>query len=108
MALVIASVKKVDFGPASWALLSLLGVSFVPLIEAWASSGEFPAGQAWLTAAFGFALAALRGAQAIVADLAAGREVEGEDIRDAFLEELPPSDVEDGVGELPEDELPEA
>lgn len=62
------ALSKVPFGPASWTLLSLLIVSFVPLIETWQATGEFPEGNAWLTAALGFGLAAIRVVQTVLPD----------------------------------------
>ena len=98
------ALRKVSFGPASWALLSLGVASLIPLIETWHSTGDFPSSNAWITAALGLGLAALRGSQAIIGQVATGAELEPGDYRDAFLDKLPESDVIDGEGMLPEDQ----
>jgi len=54
---------KVEWGKASSILLGLIIASFYPVIEVWASTGVFPTGIAWMTAALGIVLGVGRYAQ---------------------------------------------
>lgn len=70
------ALRKVDFGPGSWALLALLAGSAGDLIQQWADTGQVPDAAAWRTALLGVALAALRSWQAVAKDKATAVIVE--------------------------------
>ena len=59
------ALRKVEFGPGSWALLALLAGSAGDLIQRWVETGEVPDVAAWRTALLGVALAGLRSWQAV-------------------------------------------
>lgn len=61
----LEAIRKVAFGPSSWALLTLTLASLGGLLAQWQETGSFPDAAAWRTAVLGIALAAIRTVQAV-------------------------------------------
>lgn len=57
---------KIAWGPTSSILAGLILASLIPLIEQWQDTGQFPTGQAWITAALAVVLAVGRYAQTLI------------------------------------------